>query len=91
MTGGGNDANTKHRNPNAGCATWGLKNSSLVTSSGASGPSPMFTQNYIYSTNEYTGYPASQEFPAAHWGPTGITIHLCRQLIYRQTSIANVR
>eukprot|EP00604_Paraphysomonas_vestita_P002409 CAMPEP_0174819370 /NCGR_PEP_ID=MMETSP1107-20130205/2556_1 /TAXON_ID=36770 /ORGANISM="Paraphysomonas vestita, Strain GFlagA" /LENGTH=368 /DNA_ID=CAMNT_0016032727 /DNA_START=768 /DNA_END=1874 /DNA_ORIENTATION=+ len=70
MTGGGNDANPKHRNPNAGCTTWGIKNSSLVTPGGASGPSPMFTQNYIYSTNEYTTYPASQEFPAAHLGPT---------------------
>ncbi len=30
MTGGGNDANPAHRNPNAGCAAWGIKNSSLV-------------------------------------------------------------
>jgi alpha-amylase len=71
MSGGGNDANPKHRNPNAGCATWGIKNSSLVTPGGASGPSPMFTQNYVYSTNDYTTFPASQEYPAAHLGPTG--------------------
>ena len=72
MTGGGNDANPKYRNPNAGCATWGIKNSSLVTPGGSSGPSHMFIQSYIYSTNEYTTDPASQEFPAAHLGPTGL-------------------
>jgi alpha-amylase len=71
MTGGGNDSNPKHRNPGAGCATWGIKNSSLVTPGGSSGPSPMYTQNYVYSTSDYTGHPASLEFPAAHWGPTG--------------------
>ena len=29
MVGGGNDANPNHRNPSAGCAEWGIKNSSL--------------------------------------------------------------
>jgi alpha-amylase len=92
MSGGGNDANTKHRNPNAGCATWGLKNSSLVTPGGAAGPSPMFTQSYIYSTNEHTSYPASQEYPAAHLGPTGLLPppppppHLCLRLPLRATT-----
>ena len=33
MTGGGNDANPNHRNPDAGCATWGIKNSSLTMNS----------------------------------------------------------
>lgn len=74
MTGGGNDANEKHRNPNAGCATWGGKNSSLnMNSLGTapeSGPSPMYTQSYVYTEGSYTKKPPSQEFPAAHLGPT---------------------
>ncbi|CAM9122953.1 unnamed protein product, partial [Ectocarpus fasciculatus] len=70
MTGGGNDANPSHRNPGADCAEWGIKNSSLVTSGGASGPSPMYTQSYVYTEGGYTGKPPSQEFPAAHYGPT---------------------
>ena len=63
MTGGGNDANPNHRNPGANCATWGIKNSSLVTSGGAEGPSPMYTQSYVYTESPYTGKPPSQEFP----------------------------
>jgi alpha-amylase len=74
MTGGGNDVNPYHRNPNAGCATWGTKNSSLnINSMGtaiSSGPSPMYTQSYVYTEGKYTGKPPSQEFPAAHLGPT---------------------
>jgi alpha-amylase len=70
MTGGGNDANPNHRNPNAGCAAWGIKNSSLVTSTGSAGPSPMYTQCYVYTESPNTGKPPSQEFPAAHYGPT---------------------
>ena len=74
MTGGGNDANPFHRNPNAGCATWGIKNSSLsMNNQGtaiAGGPSPMYTQSYVYTEGSYTGKPPSQEFPAAHLGPT---------------------
>lgn len=70
MTGGGNDANPNHRNPGANCAEWGMKNSSLVTSGAASGPSPMYTQSYAYTEGEYSGKPPSQEFPAAHYGPT---------------------
>jgi hypothetical protein len=64
MTGGGNDANPNHRNPNAGCATWGVKNSSLnINSMGTAtsdGPSPMYTQSYVYTEGSYTGKPPSQ-------------------------------
>jgi alpha-amylase len=75
MTGGGNDANPAHRNPDAGCATWGTKNSSLNinsmnTAPSPDGPSSMYTQSYVYTEGSYTGKPASQEFPAAHLGPT---------------------
>ena len=74
MTGGGNDANPYHRNPDAGCSTWGMKNSSLTMNSKgtakADGPSPMFTQSFVYTDGAYTGKPPSQEYPAAHWGPT---------------------
>lgn len=74
MTGGGNDVNPYHRNPGAGCATWGGKNSSLsVNALGTavdSGPSPMYTQSFVYTEGDFTGKPASQEFPAAHLGPT---------------------
>ena len=48
MTGGGNDANPNHRNPNAGCALWGTKNSSLninsMDTTTSDGPSSMYTQ-----------------------------------------------
>lgn len=75
MTGGGNDANPDHRNPDAGCATWGIKNSSLNINSFDTaidliGPSPMYTQSYTYTEGTYTNKPPSQEFPAAHLGPT---------------------
>jgi alpha-amylase len=74
MTGGGNDANPNHRNPNANCSPWGIKNSSLTINSvgtaSAAGPSPMYTQSYVYTEGTYTGKPPSQEFPAAHLGPT---------------------
>jgi len=30
----------------------------------------MFTQSYSYTTGDFTGKPPSQEFPAAHLGPT---------------------
>lgn len=74
MTGGGNDANPYHRNPNAGCSTWGIKNSSLnINNQGSAidvGPSPMYTQTFAYTEGEYTGKPPSQEYPAAHLGPT---------------------
>eukprot|EP01097_Dermamoeba_algensis_P001157 TRINITY_DN142_c0_g1_i2.p1 TRINITY_DN142_c0_g1~~TRINITY_DN142_c0_g1_i2.p1 ORF type:complete len:531 (-),score=125.42 TRINITY_DN142_c0_g1_i2:47-1639(-) len=64
MTGSGNDANPYHRNPQAGCSLWGGKNSSL-----AGGRSPMYTQGFVYTTNQRTGLPASQEFPAVPWSP----------------------
>jgi alpha-amylase len=74
MVGGGNDANPYHHNPNAGCTAWGIKNSSLnMNNAGTApedGPSPMFTQSYVYTVGDYTGKPPSQEFPAAHLGPT---------------------
>lgn len=74
MTGGGNDANPYHRNPNANCAPWGVKNSSLsmnaMNTASSVGPSPMYTQNYVYTEGTYTNKPPSQEFPAAHLGPT---------------------
>ena len=55
MTGGGNDANPKHRNPNAGCQEFGSKKSSA-----SDGYSPMYTQDYIYSSSNVTEQPASQ-------------------------------
>ena len=45
MTGGGNDANPNHRNPDAGCQKFGAKSSSL-----SGGSSSMYTQNYAYTT-----------------------------------------
>jgi hypothetical protein len=46
MTGGGNDVNPNHRNPGAGCAEWGAKNSSLninaLNTAPEEGPSPMY-------------------------------------------------
>jgi len=65
MTGGGNDANPKHRNPNAGCATWGAKSSSLP-----GGSSPFYTQDFVFTYGEDTDQPASQEFPGVPYGPT---------------------
>ena len=65
MTGGGNDANPKHRNPDAGCTEWGSKTSSA----GDDNYSPMYTQDYVYSSSNVTGKPPSQEFPAAAYGP----------------------
>jgi len=62
MTGGGNDANPKHRNPNANCQEFGAKQSTA--------DSPMYTQDYVYSESDVTGLPPLQEFPAAAYGPT---------------------
>ena len=64
MTGGGNDANPNHRNPNANCQKFGAKSSSL-----SGGSSSMYTQNYAYTTSKVTGLPPLQEFPAAAYGP----------------------
>jgi alpha-amylase len=73
FSGGGNDVNPYHRNPGAGCATWGTKNSSLnINNQGtaiADGPSPYYTQSFVYTEGKYTGKPPSQEFPAANLGP----------------------
>ncbi|GMI02596.1 hypothetical protein TrST_g12438 [Triparma strigata] len=61
MTGGGNDANPYHRNPDANCQTFGAKQSTAG--------SPMYTQDYTYTEGEETGLPPLQEFPAAGYGP----------------------
>jgi alpha-amylase len=64
MTGGGNDANPYHRNPDAGCATWPNKTSSMQ-----GGPSPFYTQNFAYTVGKHTGQAPMQEFPAVPYGP----------------------
>lgn len=64
MTGGGNDANPHHRNPDAACTKWGNKTSSLP-----GGHSPFYTQDYVYTTGMHTSKPPSQEFPAVPYGP----------------------
>jgi alpha-amylase len=64
MTGGGNDANHFHRNPNAGCAKWGNK-----TSSAPAGHSPFYTQSYTYTIGNHTGKQPLQEYPAVPYGP----------------------
>jgi alpha-amylase len=64
MVGSGNDANAHHRNPDAGCATWPNKTSSLP-----GGSSPMYTQGFTYTVGEHTGQPPMQEFPAVPYGP----------------------
>lgn len=64
MSGGGNDANPYHRNPQAGCAKWGNK-----TSSQPGGHSPFYTQNFVYTRGSHTGKQPLQEFPAVPYGP----------------------
>jgi len=64
MAGGGNDANTHHRNPGAGCAKWGNKTSSL-----SGGHSPSYTQSFTYTVGTHTGKQPLQEFPAVPYGP----------------------
>jgi alpha-amylase len=65
MTGGGNDMGL-HRNQAGGtCVKWGNKSSSL----GASGPSPYYTQDFVYATKKSNNLPQSNEFPAAGYGP----------------------
>lgn len=66
MIGNGNDANSKHRNPSAGCSPWGEKNSTM----GLRGQkSPFYSQGFQYTESPVTNLPSSQEFPAAHFGP----------------------
>jgi len=73
MVGGGNDANPYHRNPDANCAEWGAKNSSLglhyeeMNSTAFDGPSPMFTQSYVYTEGDYTGKPPVRSSPRLIW------------------------
>ena len=65
MSGGGNDMG-KHRNQAGGsCVTWENKSSSL----GTNGPSPYYTQDFVYTTSAETSLPQSNEFPAAAYGP----------------------
>jgi alpha-amylase len=65
MTGGGNDMSVHRRDAGGGnCITWGNKSSSLP-----GGPSPFYTQSNVYQVSPSTGYPPSQEFPAAAYGP----------------------
>jgi len=64
MVGSGNDANPHHRNPDAGCATWPNKTSSLE-----GGNSPMWTQGFVYTVGTHTGEQPLQEFPAVPYGP----------------------
>lgn len=48
MTGGGNDVWDSHRNGNGGsCDLWGAKAST--------GPSPYFTQDFMYKNSNNTG------------------------------------
>ena len=64
MTGNGNDL-SNHRNPGAGCTTWGNK-----TSSAEPNGSPYYTPAYTYETNPYTGRGTNVlEFPAVPYGP----------------------
>jgi alpha-amylase len=64
MTGNGNDL-SNHRNPGAGCATWGNK-----TSSAEPYGSPYYTPAYTYEINPYTGRGTNVlEFPAVPYGP----------------------
>jgi len=64
MSGGGNDANPYHRNPDANCAKWGNKSSSLP-----GGHSPFYTQTFTYTKGKHTGKAPMQEFPAVPYGP----------------------
>lgn len=66
MTGGGNDASPKHRSGNSpsSCTYWPEKN----TSAGLNG-SPFYNQDFHYTLGNHTGLPASQEYPAAFYGP----------------------
>eukprot|EP00948_MAST-09A_sp_MAST-9A-sp1_P000980 g980.t1 len=65
MSGGGNDMGMHRNQAGNSCVTWGNKSSTKV-----GGPSPYYTQNFVYSTSNVTGFPQSQEFPGAAYGPT---------------------
>jgi len=80
MSGSGNDANPKHRNPSAGCTQWGNKSSSYSPANASlgnppftemflNGHSPYYTQGFTYTVNEHTGQAPLQEFPAVPYGP----------------------
>ncbi|EAY06412.1 Alpha amylase, catalytic domain containing protein [Trichomonas vaginalis G3] len=64
MSGNGNDL-SNHRNPGAGCTTWGNK-----TSSAYENGSPYYTPAYTYETNPNTGRGTNVlEFPGVPYGP----------------------
>eukprot|EP00945_MAST-04E_sp_MAST-4E-sp1_P002980 g2980.t1 len=67
MTGGGNDMGLHRNAAGSSCTKWGNKSSSLADVEG--GPSPYYTQDFVYTTSPSTGLPQSQEFPAAAYGP----------------------
>ena len=57
-----------HRNMQGStCVEWGNKSSSLAAIEG--GPSPFYTQDFVYKVSPSTDEPQSQEFPAAAYGP----------------------
>lgn len=64
FSGAGNDL-LNHRNPSAGCATWGNKTSSAPVER----QSPYYTHAYTYQYNINTGEAPSNEFPGAGIGP----------------------
>ena len=72
MTGGGNDMNIDHRNPNAGCTHWPNKTSSLELYNNLTGSSPFYNQDFTYQCSNVTGYPSSQEYPGAAYGPLDV-------------------
>ena len=59
MTGSGNDM-ADHRNPDAGCTTWGNKSTSAQTDLG----SPFYTPSWVYKSSQ-----RALEFPAVPYGP----------------------
>ena len=64
MSGNGNDL-SKHRNPGAGCNTWGNK-----TSSAEPNTSPFFTPAFTYEINPFNHRNNNVlEFPAVPYGP----------------------
>merc|ERR1719210_1603771 len=81
MSGGGNDANPHHRNPQAGCTKWPNKTSSLP-----GGSSPFYTQDFAYTVGAHTGKQPLQEFPAVPYGP--LDFH-CERALSSRTSSAS--
>ena len=60
MSGGGNDVWESHRNGNGGgCDLWGAKDST--------GPSPYFTQDFMYKNSNNTNLVPGMEYPNAQY------------------------